>query len=296
MSWNAPGTVARGSVKKRKPTSLYLGLAFGVALAVGIGIYGVTLLSRPKEQPKERVVVRQKTAATPEQAPVSAAAPQQSHEAKQYSEMDNSEKLKYWKDLYGNNPPENIKPIIYYLEHPPKIHFKGRESKYKIFAHPSERHIAALLSVKPGSWMLRPPQYDKQFDQDFVQSVADRIEISSDDTEDQRALKEAVIATKKEFVQRMKEGENPSDIMNSAAKELYDLGQFKHDLELEVAKVRRDPNASDDDYTLMVDAANKMLDAKGLPKLRQPSIFGRQCMLQRKLDRNLQTQNPKGGK
>lgn len=283
MSWNTPRKSENIKPKTRKPATLLWAFIVGAVFVGGIVVYCLTSPSLPQFENDENRRVR-KVATVREQIPeaVTESVPKE----KEYSEMDNSEKLKYWKDMYGDNPPENIKPIIYYLENPPKRNFKSKESKYKIFAHTSERHIAALLSVRPGTWMLRPPVYDNQFDQDFAQSMAERIEITKEDTDEQRALKNAVIETKKEFAQRMKQGETPSDIMNAAAQELYELGQFRRDLELEIAKVRRDPEASDDDYTLLVEAANKMLDSKGLPKLRQPSIFGRQCMLQRKLENN----------
>ena len=40
---------------------------------------------------------------------------------KKYNEMSNEEKLKYYRDKYGENIPSNLKPIVYYLENPPKL-------------------------------------------------------------------------------------------------------------------------------------------------------------------------------
>ena len=293
MAWNKPNKNAAGRYVNVDATSSsrhWWHIAGAVAI-LGAGIAAWWLWPEGETR-QDAASTAENPALIKEVTP--SAAPTNAPVEKKYSEMTTDEKLKYWKDMYGDNPPENVKPIIYYLENPPQRHFKAKESKYKIFAHSSERHIAALLSVRPGNWLMRPPLYDEQFDLDFAASMADKIEIGPDDTDEQRALKEAVIATKKEFAERAKQGENPSDIMNQAGKELFELGQFKRDLELEIGKVRRDPNASDEDYSTLVEAANKMLESKGLPPMRQPSIFERQCALRCQAERNRKNRLKKG--
>ena len=295
MTWNRPSEREQGIGNREQGArkSPFRGLIAGAIVVLGVAV-AVWLMWPTGEPRQDAASTVEKPSLIKEAVP--AAAPTNAPVEKKYSEMTNDEKLKYWKDKYGDNPPPNIKPIVYFLENPPQRHFKAKESPYKIFRHSSERHIAALLSVKPGNWMMRPPHYDEKFDIDFAAALSEPIEITADDTEEQRALKKAVIDTKAEIAERAKKGENPSDIMNEAGKELFNLGQLKRDLEIEVGEVRRDPNASDDDYSTMVEAANKMLEAKGLPPMRQPSIFQRQCALQRYAEQPCRNQPKKGDK
>ena len=294
MAWNRPteeNVKAKGEGEQR---SVHLkGLIAGV-IVVLVAAVAAWWLWQTGETRQDAASTAEKPALIKEVAP--SVAPTNVPVEKSYKEMTNAEKLKYWKDKYGDNPPPNIKPIVYFLENPPQRHFKAKESPYKIFRHSSERHIAALLSVRPGNWMMRPPHYDEKFDIDFAAALSEPIEITADDTEEQRALKKAVIDTKAEIAERAKKGENPSDIMNEAGKELFNLGQLKRDLEIEVGKVRRDPNASDDDYSTIVEAANKMLEAKGLPPVRSPSILERQYALKCQAERARKKQQKKGNK
>lgn len=205
--------------------------------------------------------------------------------AKAYKDMSREEKIKYWRDKFGNNLPDNIKPIVYYLENPPQQTYRGKSRPEAIFRHKSERQIAAFLSVTPGNWMMRPKVFDKSFDDDFTQSMCERIEILPNDTEEQRQLKELVINAKKELAARLKAGETPSEIMTATAKELYDLGQYRRNLQKEVIAAQHDPNLSDQDVADTVEAANKMLEAKGLKGLRTMHPAIRQAYISRRAEK-----------
>lgn len=228
------------------------------------------------------------------QRPISEAKPKMATKAvtatktKAYGDMSREEKIKYWRDKYGDNLPDNIKPIVYYLENPPKEHYRGKSRPEAIFHRKSERQIAAFLSVTPGNWMMRPKVFDKRFDDDFAQSMAEKIEITPDDTEEQRKLKELVINAKKELAERLKAGETPSEIMTATAKELYDLGQYRQNLRKEVIAAQQDPNLSDQDVADLTEAANKMLEAKGLKGLRSIHPAIRQGYLARRAEKAAQ--------
>ena len=201
---------------------------------------------------------------------------------KKYSEMSDEEKLRYYKDKYGNNIPNNLKPIVYYLENPPKRNFKPNNRLESIFHNKSEREIAAFLLAEPGRVMIRPVNFGVAFDKDFNESLLKEIEFSPEDTAEQKELKAAVIETKKELLSLMKDGKKPSEIMTEAANELYQLGQYRSQLEKEVLSVRNDPNKSSQDLIETVMAANLMLKKKGLKPIRQPNLFIRKAILNKK--------------
>ena len=83
-------------------------------------------------------------------------------------------------------------------------------------------------------------------------------------------------------VYRLKAGETPSEIMTATAKELYDLGQYRRNLQKEVIAAQHDPNLSDQDVADTVEAANKMLEAKGLKGLKTMHPAIRQAYLSRR--------------
>ena len=114
MSWNAPNKTGYGRSKATKRTTRFWGWVLGGVLALGLGVVCLMLIEHPNghidpKEPIEEENVESKRMTI--RAGVPAAAPSATTK-KEYSEMDNSEKLQYWKNMYGDNPPENIKPII----------------------------------------------------------------------------------------------------------------------------------------------------------------------------------------
>ena len=145
--------------------------------------------------------------------------------------------------------------------------------------------------VEPGTWMMRPVEFGTKFDKDFLQSFKDRIEILPSDTVEQRQLKNAVIAAKKELFDRAKIGEIPSKIMSDFSNDLYQMGQYRRDLESEIRMIKNDPSKSDTDVALAVEAANKMLEKKGLKPIRQPNMLIRNVNLRRVRERQSKKSN-----
>ena len=202
-----------------------------------------------------------------------------------YKELSSEEKLEYFQDKYGANLPDNLKPLVYYLKNPPQVSYKSKTDETAIFKFRSEREIAAFLLMEPGTWMIRRVAFNDKFDKDLALALSEKIEITKDDTAEQRRLKEAVIEAKNELLDLAKKGISPSKAMTEAADELYLLGQYRHDLESEIRAFKNDPTKSDDDVSLAVEAANKMPEKKGLKPLRQPNMLIRKVNL-KKLKRN----------
>ena len=293
MAWNRSsenGEAVSRPLQKRKGFRFSVkGATAGALVVLGAAIAAWWLWPEWEAQQDaastKKELIREVTPAT---APKVAEKP----EKKPFKELSREEQLKYYRDKYGDDIPENLKNVVYFLEHPPQREFKMPKSKYAIFRHPSERSIAGLASMEPGRWMMRAPKYDERFDRDFLEAVLDPIIISDDDTDEDRKLKQIVIDSKKELIDRIKQGERASDIMNETAQQLYKLGQFKRDLESEIRKVKNDATASDDDYKIAVEAANKLLESKGLPPMRMPSLMMRHVSLSRNaLKANKKNQN-----
>lgn len=210
---------------------------------------------------------------------------------KTYGEMSREEKLQSIRAKYGDNIPDNLKPVVYYLENPPQKTFHPARTKFPYFNRRSEREIASVLNVEPGTWMMGRARFGDKFDKDLAAALNEKIEFLDDDADDVRAMKQAVVDTKKELAERIKNGERASDIMNDTIDELYALGQYRRELQEQVGAVRRNAEYSDQDVEDVVNAANKMLEAKGLPPLRMPNMLIRHASLQKAAARAAQEQS-----
>lgn len=279
MGWNGSG-IEKVEVESSTSTSRfnYKALVAGLVVVIGGAIAAWVMLGGEKGEKGENgeKVRPSQIAEVAPQIVTNASADVEGPEEK----LTNREKqIKWYRDKYGDNVPENMKPALYFLEHPPKRTFHPPKTRASIFKHRSERDIASLLLAKPGAVFIRQPQYGDRFDQDFAQSMLDKIEIAEDDPEDVRELKQAVADTKKELAARLKDGEVPSQIMTDTAKDLYELGKYRRGLEEEVARVRKDANVSNEEVADYVNAANKILEEKGLPPLKMPNMMIRSALI-----------------
>ena len=213
---------------------------------------------------------------------------------KPYKEMSREEKLKSIRDKYGDNIPDNLKATVYFLENPPQRTFHPAKSKNDIFTYRSERIIASLLQAEPGDYMLQRRTYDELFDKDFAEALQTPIAFSSDDTAEQRSLKEAVSATKDELRELMEQGKTPSQVLNEVTENLYELGRYRRDLELHLAEFRKNENYTDQDIADFVTVANDMLQKKGAKPIPMPNFTLRQLSLKRAKQRA--ETNDKGAK
>ena len=189
--------------------------------------------------------------------------------------------LKQIREKYGDNIPENLKPVVYFLENPPQQTFHPAKTKASIFKRRCEREIAEMIMTAPGTWFMRKPTFGERFDSDFKASLTEEIEFSDTDTPEQRELKKAVIDTKNELAARMEAGEKPSDAMNAFAGSMYDLGQYRRTLQDELGKIKRDASYSDKDIQDFVDVANKMLKEKGAQPIPMPKMVFRHISLKK---------------
>lgn len=297
MAWNKPSTEnQQQKTPNVKAPSAKRGIIAVAAVVVALGALSLWMFSGNDGEDaastkKDRGLIKEVTPSVMPKAEAKPAAPELSPRERQLKEI---------LDRYGDNIPDNLKATVEYLKHPPVQSFHPMRTKADIFKCRSDRQIAAMLMITPGDWMLRKPTYDEMFDSDFEASLNEKIEFEDSDTDEQRELKEAVIATREDLAKKLKFGIKPSDIMNSEADSLYQLGNYRRDLQNEITKISSDENVSDEDVRDLVSAANQMLKSKGLAGFQMPNMAFRQVSLKlaaeqrkRKAAQQIQTKGEK---
>ena len=186
------------------------------------------------------------------------------------------ERLAWFKEKYGDNIPENLKTTVYFLEHPPTQTYRPLPQPEDVFKHQSEKTIAAVLLMKPGTFVMRRTVYDESFDADFKKAMEEPTEIEDDDSEETKELKAAVNEVKAEWAEKMRSGEKPSAIMTQVMDTAYELGKYTREIETLLHEVVADPANTDKDIEDFVGAANQMLKEKGAEELPMPNLIRRQ--------------------
>ena len=69
--------------------------------------------------------------------------------------------------------------------------------------------------------------------------------------------------------------------MTEAAAELYELGKYRNELEKTIREIRLDPTKTSEDVIAFVEAANKLLQQKGIKPIKQPNMLIRNVQLKR---------------
>ena len=203
------------------------------------------------------------------------------------------EKLAFYRKIFGNDIPENLKPTLYFIENPAETGFEPSPRPEDIFHHHSERTIAAVLLMQPGAFMMGRPQYDEDFDDDFRKSLKEPTLVTKDDTPEQQELKRAVNETKAELAERMRRGEKPSDIMNAVMNDAYELGKYKRNVEELLQEYESDATKSDQDVRDFVAAVNIMLKDKGADPVAEPELLHRKARLRIEAREREKLQNEK---
>ena len=239
-----------------------------------------------KPQPKPKAAVAKPSAP----APAKQAKPKEKWHPPQTPE----ERLAWIEKVYGDNIPDNLKSEVYFLKNPPTATFKPPPRPEDVFKHPSEKTIAAVMLMKPGVFVMQRTVYDESFDEDFKKAMAEPTVVEEGDSDETKELKAAVAEMKADFAARMANGEKPSEIMNKAMNEAYELGKFSGEVQAMLNEWVDDPSRSNEDVKDFVSAANKLLKEKGLDEIAVPELLGRQVRLRRKLKEQSESGNGNG--
>ena len=205
----------------------------------------------------------------------------------------------------GTRIPDNVKPDEFgVLRYPGglrwvdtnDLHVVKHPRKKRLFKHHSENSIATILTLDPSKMapflVGRRPRFGQRFVDDFKASLYEEVEFPEDDTEDEREVREAVVAVKKEMAEALKRGEDIAKMMNDAQDELDRLVSYRDAIMKQLKEINRDEKYTDQNVADFTAAANEMLKSQGLKELRTPNLTYRQLMLQKRRERmNADSQN-----
>lgn len=142
--------------------------------------------------------------------------------------------------------------------------------KRKLFKHHSENYICGLMRTPLGMPIVRG-RLPKNFDEDFVKSYAEEIKIEPEDTEEDIALKQAMIDFKEEIRDQIANGESVSKMVLESREEQNKLAEYRKNLMRTIADLRRE-GATKDELNEVRKAANVMLDKKGLKRIPEADL------------------------
>lgn len=149
----------------------------------------------------------------------------------------------------------------------------------QIFENSADRSIAGLLVIEPGDSLIGDEVFDERFIKSFLRSIESPIIISSDDSEEAKALKRAVIDTKIELKARYDSGEDIGKMLTDIRRELRELGAYREELQEEVEKFHRAEELTVEEMEEYVEAANIMLEERGAKPIVMPEFYYRQLEL-----------------
>lgn len=139
---------------------------------------------------------------------------------------------------------------------------------YQIFKHGYQNELAAYLTAPPGTMFLGNMRRSDRFVKEVVETMSLPIEDSEDDTPEQRALRQQMREVMKTLQAEVDAGRDVRELFDETRRELQELGRYKQTLESEIKKMYRDVKLSDQDVEDAIDAANKMLEAKGIAPMK----------------------------
>ena len=145
---------------------------------------------------------------------------------------------------------------------------------YMIFKHHYQNELACYMTLKPGDSLMGDRHYSDRFVKEVVETMSLPIEDEETDTPEQRQLRQEMREAMKVLREQVDSGRDVREIFRETRRELQELSRYKRDLEMELRKIRKDETVSDDDVDIAIEAANKMLDAKGIAPIK-PGKFSR---------------------
>lgn len=142
------------------------------------------------------------------------------------------------------------------------------KSRYCIFKHYTDNEFAALLTIKPGDFMVGGAVFPRDYEKRFLESLKTDIEIAEDDPEDIKEVKRAVIQVRQEMKAALDKGEDIRIIVREAYDQAQRLATYKRTVKDELARLREIPNLKESDIEDFETAANRMLEKEGIAPIK----------------------------
>ena len=268
----APIRITEGEIKHIKsPTSNIKKIILSI-LSISAVISVFYFCFNQKSHPKKITVNKQPVARKTVNAPVKKPdLPKAEVKTKRFWEVDASQtngftemQMRKWR--FANRPAPS------YTNNAALVR---KKPSYAIFNHKCENLIAAYITMPPGEGVIGTPMLGDRFKQDFLKSIKDEIVINPDDSPEQILLKQDMIATKKDLKARMDAGEDITEIIRNTHEEFQILARYKQMLLKEVSKVKKDSKMTLEDVETFIEAANQMLESKGIAPIKLGPISKR---------------------
>lgn len=149
-----------------------------------------------------------------------------------------------------------------------KVSEWNNKGRYQIFDSFTDNEFAALLTTKPGEMLIGGGVFPKDYEARFLKSLESPIIVSKDDPDDIKEVKRAVIQTRMEMKAALDRGENIREYVKAAYDEAQKLASYKDMISDELKKLRNNPDLTDADIDAFEEAANKVLDSKGIAPIK----------------------------
>lgn len=289
MGWNGSDRKGAAPVQPKvtaKKPSPVRGIVAGVVTIIVLGvacyfIFGTNSQTAKQGADKDRGRIKE---VTPARAKKADALPEVKKEAAKVAvaqpAVSNAEEVAVAKP----KPRRNVKTTTN------RIH--RVKSPYAIFKHRYQNELAAYMTVAPGTMMVGRPHYTSKFVKEVVETMSLPIEDEPTDTPEQKALRQEMRTVMKSLQAEVDAGRDVREIFTQTREELQKLGEYRQEIENEVKKSYRNKEISDQDVEDIIDAANIMLEKKGIAPLK----FGKMAkeIIKNNRDLGLTSRHDKG--
>lgn len=281
MAWNRSSSGAEADVKQeRKPSRRKWCVALTVLVIGGIAaLFLVAERDEGKKTSPKAVAARKAPALVPNLATNVARKAEEPKEQKEPELKPGERRRVVWKrppnwDELSPAEKTRIQPVARVIK--PKGW--GKKSP---FTEISDKRIARLLSIKPGSIVLGTPRYDEQFVKSFLESIKTPIIVSKDDTPEDAEIKKAVKAARLELKDAYDRGEDIGKLMEDTERQIKELGTYKENIRNELMSLRKKDSTTKQDMEDFVKAANMMLESRGIEPIKMGAILYGKAGLER---------------
>ena len=161
----------------------------------------------------------------------------------------------------------------------------------KTFTRHSDRMIAHLLTAEFGGTVVGDSEsIFKGFNKAFEESLKEDIVVNSDDTDEVKELKQAVLDARKEILSQIKEGNDAESVLVETRNQLLELTLYREDLEKEVLRLSQD-GMTQEEYDELISAANQMLSDRGCKGVQMPRLVADSIQLRLRHEEARQSKN-----
>ena len=143
------------------------------------------------------------------------------------------------------------------------------QPKRKLFGTHAENYICGLMRTTPGNRIIMS-RLPANFDEEFKAHIADPVNITEEDTEEDIELKKQMHEFKKAAAQLISEGMTPTEIILQERKELNKIADHRAVCAAEIGRLKRE-GASEQEIEDCVNAANMVMEQYGARKFMTDS-------------------------